>query len=261
MLTWCKMRKYNEILVLKESLWLASVTYLLDLSEYLLEAYEADTIYIKEFPLVIEDYSNPPSPEVIVPTDVEDEEELLAALQLVDEKFLKPKVIFISKREALPFDVIDYLYLYDKAIEVFYKLAYKILRPVMSPVSNEFLVAVLENAKTIVLEGNRNNVRIPLTRKFKTRFMAHTHPRGLCIPSHKDIESITRLLMDGGFGEIIMSPSCSLAIYRKGMFIDSDYEKMILLSKHISKAKNIVDALRILNNFQKELRSVKIINI
>ncbi len=255
------MRKYNEILVFKESLWLASTTYLLDLSEYLLEAYEADTIYIRNYPLTLEEYSNTPSPEIIVPTNIEDEEELLVALQLIDKKFLKPKITFISKREGIAFDVIDYLYLYDKAIEVFYKLVYKILRPRMTPASNEFLITVLENAKTVILEGNRNNVRIPLTRKFKTRFMAHTHPRGLCIPSHKDIESATRLLMDGGFGEIIMSPTCSLAIYRRGMFIDKDYEKMIILARKISKARNIVEALRILNSVQKELKSIKIINI
>ncbi len=255
------MRKYNEILVFKESLWLASTTYLLDLSEYLLEAYEAYTIYVRNYPLTLEEYGSTPSPEIIVPTDIEDEEELLAALQLVDREFLKPKITFISKRESIVLDAIDYLYLYDKAIEVFHKLAYRILRPLMTPASNEFLVAVLENAKTIVLEGNRNNIRIPLTRKFKTRFMAHTHPRGLCIPSHKDIESVTRLLMDGGFGEIIMSPTCSLAIYRKGMFMDEDYEKMIILARKISKVKNIVEALRILNSVQKELKSVKIINI
>ncbi len=255
------MVKYNTIMVSKESLWLASATYLLDLAEYLLEAYEADTIYVRRFPLTLEEYKGTPSPEVIVPTDVMDEEELIIALNSIDREFLEPKISLISKREGIPFDAVNYLYLYDRVIEIFHKLAYKILRPLISPLSNEFLVAVLENAKTIILEGDRSNVRIPLTRKFRTRFMAHTHPRGLCIPSRKDLESVIRLLMDGGFGEIIMSPTCSLAIYRKGMFIDEDYEKMIVITRRISKAKNIVEALRILNNAQKELQSIKIINI
>ena len=254
-------RKYNVIEVFKESLWLASTAYLLDLSEYLLEAYEANTVYIRNYPLNIEDYTSTPSPEVIVPTNIVDEEELMVALELIDKRFLAPKVVFINRDESIPFDSIDYLYLYDKAIEVFYKLAYKLLRPLLVPGANEYLVAVFENAKTAILEGNRNNVRIPLTKKFRTRFMAHTHPSGMCIPSHKDVESITRLLMDGGFGEVIISPTCSIAVYRRGMFISEDYEKMIIMAKKIYKAKNLVDVLRILANSQKELKSVKIINI
>ncbi len=254
-------RKYNVIEVFRESLWLASTTYLLDLSEYLLEAYEADTVYIRNYPLDIEDYTGTPSPEVIVPTNIIDEEELMVALELVDKNFLNPKVVFVEKSGSIPFDSIDYLSLYDRAIEVFYKLAYKLLRPLLAPRANEYLVAVFENAKTAILEGNRNNVRIPLTKRFKTRFMAHTHPSGMCIPSHKDMESITRLLMDGGFGEVIISPTCSIAVYRRGMFISEDYEKMIVIARKIYKAKNILEVLRILANAQKELKSVKIVNI
>jgi len=72
----------------------------------------------------------------------------------------------------------------------------------------------------------------------------HTHST-LCIPSTTDMKSLTNLLIDGGLGFGIVSPTCYLLIFRVGPFTEED---LITLKNLITPEDLIVYPRKYLSN-------------
>ncbi len=95
----------------------------------------------------------------------------------------------------------------------------------------EYMLVVLQNGRAVLLEGERNKVVIP---SVKAVASAHTHPKS-CVPSPHDIRSLVNILLDGGLGASIVSPNCTLTIFRSGPFTEDDYLALTSLIRNIKK--------------------------
>lgn len=138
----------------------------------------------------------------------------------------------------------NYKVLYDEAIKTTLKWAipYMKLTSLKTRRSGiEYMLIVLRDGKAEVLEGEVDRVVIPEVNAVVT---VHTHST-LCIPSTTDMKSLTNLLIDGGLGFGIVSPTCYLLIFRVGPFTEED---LITLKNLITPEDLIVYPRKYLSN-------------
>lgn len=191
------------------------------------------------------------------------DKELLNNLYVkTQNKLLKYRidVKLTDKREqSTPFSE-KVISLYDEIMDLSRNILVKLLRQYLTS-NQEYFAAIIGDGKLILLEGEEQGINVPIPQYLEPIVIAHTHPYSTCIPSKKDIESFIRLLMDQGIGSIIVSPLCTMLLYRRGPFVEEDYEELVRFSRKIGRAKDIVNALRIISEYTRKFRNVKIITI
>jgi hypothetical protein len=87
----------------------------------------------------------------------------------------------------------------------------------------EYLLAVLNNGKGYLIEGEENKITVPMGR---TLFSLHTHPNN-CLPSPHDVRSLSNTLMYRGIGGGVISRDCYLVLVRSGPFTEEDLMGLI----------------------------------
>jgi hypothetical protein len=67
---------------------------------------------------------------------------------------------------------------------------------------------------------------------------AHTHPGGLCYPSARDARSAADFLASGGLAELIVSPSCSFALFLEEPLSEEDYWRLQEVYECLNRARS-----------------------
>ena len=108
--------------------------------------------------------------------------------------------------------------------------------------NREYLIMVLDNGDSIVLEGFRESITFPIIANLM--FIAHTHPKTLQpIFSRKDLITTLEILSKRGIGSCVVS-STSLCILRKKPLTLDDYEKFEYLINSVEVAtKDVLDVV------------------
>ncbi len=190
--------------------------------------------------------------------------EIQEELKELEEKYRNPALTYRVElieangqyQEEIPSPEI--LELYDKLVDYAKDVIVNTLKQYLS-LGNEYFIAVLGDGRLVVLEGWEEKITVPFPKDIEVIITGHTHPKAPCIPSKKDLESTVRLLSNQGIGSIIVSPYCTLCIYRRGPFVEEDYHELIKLSRRLSKIENLAEALSILNNATSRLKYIRII--
>lgn len=126
---------------------------------------------------------------------------------------------------------------YDRFKDMFLEATSRILKgyALKTRMSNvEYFIALI-NDRLIALEGERLGVRLP---HFKTYAIAHTHPIGHIMFSHKDIESTIDLFTEGGILSLVATENSATVLRRRGPYTIDDYEALIDLRDYLKK-KNV----------------------
>jgi len=87
----------------------------------------------------------------------------------------------------------------------------------------EYLLAVLNNGKGYLIEGEETKIAVPMS---KALFSLHTHPNN-CLPSPHDVRSLSNTLMYRGIGGGVISRDCYLILIRSGPFTEEDLMELI----------------------------------
>ncbi|RLG89477.1 MAG: hypothetical protein DRO15_00320 [Thermoprotei archaeon] len=146
--------------------------------------------------------------DIYLPREVEELKEYELGsidIALMNGGYRCTKLLSLYRRVAKKFTSIARTYLEDKLIQTSFS-------------NVEFFLALLRNGKAIILEGEERTIKIPKLRIWAT---AHTHPY-TCIPSAIDMESAEDILCDQGIVEAIISPLCTLIIFREAPLTDTD---------------------------------------
>ena len=123
--------------------------------------------------------------------------------------------------EGMEYRCIKLLDLYRKVAQGFTLLARRYLESklIQTHLSNtEFFLALLRDGRALILEGEERTIKVP---KLRIWASAHTHPY-TCIPSAADMETAEDILCDQGIAETIISPLCTLVIFRSAPLTDDD---------------------------------------
>ncbi len=251
--------KYHRIIVTEESMIIAGLKAIIDIVEYIGELDEVSWIDVS----IRNEQSKIVSVDVYVEAYEVIDKELLNNLYVkLQNKPLKYRIDIrlVDKQERTTLFSEKIMNLYDEIMNLSRNILVKLLRQYLNR-NQEYFAAIVGDGKLILLEGEEQEVHVPIPQYLEPIVTAHTHPYSTCIPSKKDVESFIRLLMDQGIGSIIVSPLCTMLLYRRGPFVEEDYERLVRFSKEIGKAKDIVNALRIIGEYAKKLRNVKIITM
>jgi len=176
--------------------------------------------------------------EVIVKVDTENiEVKALEDLRMDGVRVMveyAPLEFYSSEDEVVLGD--GFKSLYDTFKNVFLTATTKFLKQyaLKTRMTNvEYFMAII-NGKLIVLEGEKLKVQLPL---FKTYAIAHTHPIGHCMFSHKDVETTMDLFANGGLLSSIATENCIAMLRRRGPYTIDDYEPLIDLRDYLRKKK------------------------
>lgn len=248
--------KYHEIMMTKESARIAGLKAVIDLVEYL-----ADIDEVVETKVNIQDqigYNLYANITVKVLGDVD--QEITGLEKIVEGKPLTYRIekIIVEEQGQPSIFSEEILEIYDEVITLSHRLLARLLQPYLNR-KYEYFATIISDGKIILLEGEEEKVYVPIPSHLEPIVTAHTHPHTPCIPSKRDIESLIRLLVDQGIGLIILSPLCNLIIYRRGLFLEEDYETLLKLSREIGKNKDVVNAVRTINKYSKKLKNIKIV--
>ncbi|MEM0005518.1 MAG: hypothetical protein QW406_01480, partial [Ignisphaera sp.] len=92
----------------------------------------------------------------------------------------------------------------------------------------EYLMAILLNGMTIMLEGFERSVVIPVLEN--TIFIAHTHPKTWqTVFSRKDLIATLDIISKRGLGACVIAMGAALCILREKALTFEEYEKFELL--------------------------------
>ncbi len=133
-----------------------------------------------------------------------------------------------------------YFALYRKVLEYYLKfLKDEMYQYASRTLSNdiEFLSLVLENGNYAVFEGDERKVNMPMPRGIAS---VHTHP-GVCLFSHKDIETADSLFIKGYVVIAVMNNQCVSVLLREGVYTEEDRAVVKGLREKVKKAKNWED--------------------
>ncbi len=119
---------------------------------------------------------------------------------------------------------------------------------------NEYALLVTWWGGGVVIEGFRE--RVYMIGSYAAT--AHTHPSGICLPSHHDVDSIARLLADGGCCAGVVSATCMLLVARRGPLTLEDYDGLLELGKRLARVKSLGEALEELGRRASRLKSVHV---
>lgn len=108
----------------------------------------------------------------------------------------------------------------------------------------EFMNIVLSDGSYIILEGDEKRVSIPFPKGIAT---THTHP-GICLFSHKDLETADHLFSIGYAVVSVMNTKCISSLYRRGVYTLDDKLALKNLVGKIKKAKNLEEVINIYRN-------------
>lgn len=251
--------KYHKIIVTEESMMIAGLKAIIDIVEYIGELDEVSWIDVS----IRNEQDKIISADIYVKAYETIDKELLNNLYVkIQNKPLKYRidVKLTNKREQSILFSEKVMNLYDEIMYLSRNMLVKLLRQYLTS-NQEYFAAIIGDGKLILLEGEEQEINVPIPQYLEPIVIAHTHPYSTCIPSKRDVESFIRLLMDQGIGSIIVSPLCTMLLYRRGPFIEEDYERLIRFSRKIDKAKDIINALRIIGEYAKKFRNVKIITM
>lgn len=145
----------------------------------------------------------------------------------------------------------QYQILYGKIAEEYIEF----LKDVMKPYANrtmsneiEFMNILLKTGEYLILEGDEDKVSLPIPEGIG---VAHTHP-GICLFSHKDIETADNTFIKGYVINSVLNPRCISSIYRKGAYTLDDRENLLLLAKSVKKAKTMDSLISTYKRFSSE---------
>jgi len=94
----------------------------------------------------------------------------------------------------------------------------------------EYMGIYVREGVVAFFEGEHYRVSLPFVRSLAS---IHTHPEGACSLSLPDIRSGLDLLVEGGFFEAAVTPSCAAVMYRIGLVSEDDY---IALKEYLLRA-------------------------
>ncbi len=251
--------KYHEIKSTRITRIISGLKALIDVIEYIMELPEVVKIDIHINQIL---GNSPISAQIKIYSISANEiqEELKRLREYYQNPTLVYKMELIEVTEQYRGEVLssEILELYDKLVDYAKNVVINTLKQYLNS-GNEYFIAILGNGELVILEGWEEKVTVPFPPGIEVIMTGHTHPKTPCIPSKKDLESTIKLLSDQGIGSIIVSPYCTLCIYRRGPFIEEDYYELIKLSRELGKVESLAKALSILNSTSSKLKYVKII--
>lgn len=174
--------------------------------------------------------------------------------QLLKDLYEKEKIMF-WRAERLSFTkrsdkILSSLHIirYEEIFDKIYEEILKDLRElfiryisVSDYLNKEFLMILLSDGSWIVLEGDERSITIPKIESLIAMF--HTHPKNICIPSRKDLESILEFLSEGGVVAGVISSTCVFITRLKNNYLSED--EYIFLQDYVNNyedfLRNIVD--------------------
>ena len=107
--------------------------------------------------------------------------------------------------------------------------------------SNIEYYGALTNGSLYVFEGLKGKVKLP---SFKAYATLHTHPQGVCMFSHIDIEHLIHMFSEGSLLSGVVTSNCTLIAYRVGPFTLDDYEFLLDLRDNVKKKKPIIKSIK-----------------
>jgi len=125
--------------------------------------------------------------------------------------------------------------LYSKALDLYLSNVLSYLHPysIRTAIEGiEYMLLVLKNGRAVLIEGEKDKVIVP---SIKLVASAHTHPKN-CIPSPHDLRSIINILLEGGLGASVVSPNCTLTIFRNGPFTEDDLIAITTFMRKLRKS-------------------------
>ncbi len=128
------------------------------------------------------------------------------------------------------------------------------LKPLLRD-KHEHALAILWSGDPLIMRGSEKRIYIVGS---MYAALAHTHPSGLCIPSHHDIRSIADQLADGACCEAIVSLTCVFLVYRIDTLLLEDYDALHELARKLSKLKDFEKYLETLTYYSSLLKTVRI---
>ncbi|AWR95976.1 hypothetical protein DFR85_09340 [Acidianus brierleyi] len=112
----------------------------------------------------------------------------------------------------------------------------------------EFMNIILKSGEYLILEGDEDKVSLPIPEGIG---VAHTHP-GICLFSHKDIETADNTFIKGYVINSVLNPHCISSIFRKGAYTLDDRENLLSLAKSVKKAKTMDSLVSAYKKFSSE---------
>ncbi len=251
--------KYHEVKSTRSTRIVSGLKTLIDVVEYLMELPEVVKIDVYMNQVFTDSPVN-----ALIRVYCITINEIREELEELKENYQNPALIYEVElieasdqyQEEIPSPEI--LELYDRLVDYAKDVVVNTLKQYLGH-GNEYFVAILGDSRLVLLEGWEEKVTVPFPRDMEVIVTGHTHPRAPCIPSRKDLESTIRLLSDQGIGSIIVSPYCTLCIYRRGPFLEEDYHELIKLSRRLGKIESLAEALSILNNTTNKLKYIRIV--
>ncbi|BBG24037.1 hypothetical protein [Sulfuracidifex tepidarius] len=135
---------------------------------------------------------------------------------------------------------VTYFRLYSEIMEYYLKfLKEEMISYASRTLSNdvEFLSIVLESGDYVIFEGDEKKVNMPMPRGIAS---VHTHP-GICLFSHKDIETADSLFIKGYVVIAVMNNQCVSSFVREGVYTEEDRNVLKELRDKVKKARSLND--------------------
>ncbi len=132
----------------------------------------------------------------------------------------------------------SYFKIYSKILEHYLKFLKEEMLSYASRTLNndvEFLSIVLENGDYAIFEGDEKKVNMPMPRGIAS---VHTHP-GVCLFSHKDIETADSLFIKGYVVIAVMNNQCVSLFLREGVYTEEDRNVLKDLRDNVKKARTL----------------------
>lgn len=145
----------------------------------------------------------------------------------------------------------QYQILYMKIAEEYIEFLKDVMLPYASrTMSNEveFMNILLKSGEYIILEGDEDKVSLPIPAGIG---VAHTHP-GICLFSHKDIETADSTFIKGYVINSVLNPQCISSLFRKGAYTLDDRGNLLSLAKSVKKAKTMDSLVSAYKRFSSE---------
>jgi len=177
-------------------------------------------------------------------TEAEDIHEEFEVVPTTDYEYLyvPQESMVTSERVKVGSKNDTYFMIYRKIMEYYLKF----LREEMYPYATrtlgneiEFLSIVLESGDFVVFEGDEKKVNMPMPRAIAS---VHTHP-GVCLFSHKDIETADSLFIKGYVVIAVMNNQCVSIFLREGVYTEEDRNVLKELREKVKKSKTMNDLI------------------
>ncbi len=118
----------------------------------------------------------------------------------------------------------------------------------------EYFITVAWNGTALLGRGREDHITVPAA---KLALFLHTHPRGNCIPSSKDVEFAAALLAEGGLASMIAGSGCVLVIAALRPLSEDDYWALMDASRRLRKVRSFEEAHAIIASLSR-LRTVDV---